>query len=79
MTAFNITERMFEIEVPIFGVGVKQDLSTPPKMVSQVAEGSRSGKYVEIDPGTHMMVMEQRERLVEMLQEFRRGVDDGQA
>lgn len=78
-TAFNITEMMSEIEVPVLAVGGKQDVSAPPKMVSQVAEGSRTGKYVEIDPGTHMMVMEQPERLVEILQEFRRGVDDGQA
>lgn len=78
MAAFEVAERISGIEVPVLAVGGKQDVSMPLEMVSQVAEGSRRGKYIEIDPGTHMMVMEQPERLVEILQEFRRGVDDGQ-
>lgn len=79
MSAFNLTERIMEVEVPVLAVGGKQDVSTPPNMVKQVAEGSKRGKYVEIDPGTHMMVFEQPQRLVEILQDFRRGVDNGRA
>ena len=79
MASFDITGRISEIEVPVLAVGGRQDVSTPPEVVRRVAESSRIGKYIEIDPGTHMMVMEQPERLVEILQEFRRGVDEGHA
>ena len=79
MVAFDVAERFSDIEVPVLAVGGKQDVSTPAKMVSQIAEASKRGKYVEIDPGTHMMVIEQPERLVEILQEFRRSVDEGHA
>ena len=75
---FNVAESISEIEVPVLAVGGKQDVSIPLEMVSQAAEGPRRGRYVEIDLVTHMMVMEQPERLVEVLQELRRGVDDGQ-
>ena len=79
MAAFHVAERISDGEVPVLAVGGKQDVSTPAKMVSQIAEASKRGKYVEIDPGTHMMVIEQPERLVEILQEFRRSVDKGHA
>ncbi len=51
-------ESISEIEVPVLAVGGKRDVSMLLEMVSQVAEGPRRGRCVEIDPGTHMMVME---------------------
>lgn len=77
MSALNITQRNSEIVIPVLAVGGKQDVSTPSDLVRQIAEGSKRGQYVEIDPGSHMMVIEQPERLVEILQDFRKDVDDG--
>lgn len=76
MAASDIMGREKEVEVPILAVGGAQDMSTPPKMVRKVVEGAMRGRYIEIDPGTHMMVMEHAEVLVEILEDFRKAVDD---
>lgn len=75
MAALDCIDRLGEIKVPTLILCGKQDLSTPPSVMKPQFEGLPYGEYVELDPGTHMMVMEQAEAATAELTAFRQRVD----
>ena len=77
LAAFDVTKELqSSLEVPVLAVGGAQDASTPPAIARLPADLARGGlgKYVEIDPGSHIMVMEQADRLVEILLDWRQEI-----
>jgi 3-oxoadipate enol-lactonase len=59
---------------PVLVVCGAQDLSTGPPIMRKTAEAWHA-EYKEINPGTHMMALEQPEQLVEELLAFRQSMD----
>lgn len=53
----------------------QQDLSAIPEALQAIADGIAGCRYVLVDPGTHMMPMEQPDALAGALLEFRRDVE----
>jgi 3-oxoadipate enol-lactonase len=78
MAALDCLSRIPEIDVPILVLAGTQDLSATPEHMIPIHEAAKKSTYVELNPGTHMMAMEQPEAVAAALLEFRRQVDNGQ-
>lgn len=52
-----------------------QDVSATPQYRRQTADGIPGCQYRILDPGTHMIAMEQPDALAGALREFRRDVE----
>ncbi|KAL2788218.1 Alpha/Beta hydrolase protein [Aspergillus keveii] len=76
MAALDCLHRIPEISVPILVLAGKQDASATPEHMKPIYQESPNGTYVELDPGTHMMVMEQPEAVANALLNFRKVVDE---
>ncbi|KIW74283.1 hypothetical protein Z517_12223 [Fonsecaea pedrosoi CBS 271.37] len=68
------------IKCPVLLVCGVQDLSTGPKWMTRLKEACEKGGctlvvYKEVDPGVHMMALEQGEALTKEILEFRQRVD----
>ena len=76
MSGLNTLSRLREIQVPIHVICGKQDASTGPKWMSQLREACVPGRatYTELDPGVHMMALEQGEALANEILRFRDGL-----
>lgn len=76
MSRLDCLDLLAGLDVPILVLAGGKDLSSTPERMRPIAErvGSRA-KYVEIEGGTHMMVMEMAEAVAGNLIEFRKGVD----
>ncbi len=61
--------------VPTLAIAGAQDLSAVPEALQAIANGVPGAQYVLVDPGTHMMPMEQPEALASSLLQFRHDVD----
>jgi len=71
------TDRLGEIHLPTVAIVGQQDLSAIPADLEAIANGVEGCRYVLVDPGTHMMPMEQPDALSAALLQFRRDVDSG--
>jgi 3-oxoadipate enol-lactonase len=78
MAALDCIERLGEIDVPILCLCGQEDASTPPELMKPTFEACKHGEYRELDPGTHMMVMEQAEAAAAELAAFRKRIDEAQ-
>lgn len=67
-----------EIEVPMLVLAGTQDLSSTPERMKPIHEAAKNSSYVELNPGTHMMAMEQPEAVAKALKDFRVRVDASQ-
>jgi 3-oxoadipate enol-lactonase len=76
MADLDCLHRIPEITVPILALAGKQDASATPEHMKPIYQESRDGTYVELDPGTHMMVMEQPGAVTNALLTFRKSVDE---
>ena len=74
MAALGVIGRLPKITVPVLSVAGVQDLSSPPQLLKVIADLTK-GKYIELNPGTHMMVLEQPDVVLKALKEFRSQVD----
>ncbi|KAF9885362.1 Rho GTPase [Aspergillus nanangensis] len=74
MAALDCLHRIPEIKVPILVLAGKQDASSTPERMKPIHEASNNSTYVELDPGTHMMAMEQPELVADALVAFRKHV-----
>ncbi|KIX96262.1 uncharacterized protein Z520_08040 [Fonsecaea multimorphosa CBS 102226] len=68
------------VKCPVLLVCGVQDLSTGPKWMTRLKEACEKGGsglvvYKEVDPGVHMMALEQGEALTREILEFRQRVD----
>ena len=77
MARLDCLHRIPEIDVPILVLAGKQDLSSTPERMKPIHEAARHGSYVELDPGTHMMAMEQPVAVANALLAFRKQVEAG--
>ncbi|KAN0089245.1 alpha/beta-hydrolase [Hyaloscypha variabilis] len=75
MAALDCADRLPEIQVPVLVLAGTQDLSATPAIMKPTAEGCKYGEYRELNPGTHMMVMEQPEAASDELLAFRTRVN----
>ena len=77
MARLDIVNRLNEIRVPTIAIAGQQDLSAIPEALQAIADGIDDCRYVLIDPGTHMMPMEQPDALAGALTQFRNDVESG--
>ena len=70
MAGLDCMQRASDFRGRVLVVCGKQDLSTGPKIMRRTAEAWRA-EYRELDPGTHMMALEQPQELVRELLAFR--------
>ena len=75
MAHLDVLDRLKEIKVPTLVLSGKQDLSSTPAMMEETARRLPYAEYKLIDPGTHMMVMEQPESVAAALVTFRQRLD----
>ena len=78
MAALDCLARIPEIQVPILVLAGTQDLSASPDYMIPIHEAAQRSTYVELNPGTHMMSMEQPEAVAAAMLNFRLQVDNGQ-
>ena len=75
MSGLDTLNRLKEIKCPVHVVCGVQDASTGPKFMKRVVEacdkGSARVEYSELDPGVHMMALEQGEALTAEILWFR--------
>jgi 3-oxoadipate enol-lactonase len=76
MARFHVVNRLPEIAVPTLAVAGAQDVSAVPAAVEITAQGIPLCSYTIIDPGTHMLVLEQADALATTLVRFRHEVDE---
>lgn len=76
MARLDCIDRIPSIEVPILVLAGKQDLSATPEHMKPIHAAAKNSSYVELDPGTHMMAMEQPESVSQALLKFRKQVDE---
>lgn len=77
MARLDVVDRLADIKVPTVAIAGAQDLSSIPAALEAIANGVPRARYVLIDPGTHMMPMEQPETLAASLLQFRHEVEGG--
>lgn len=77
MSGLDTLSRMKEVECPILLVCGVQDASTGPKWMTRLREVCESSVYKEVDPGVHMMALEQGDALTKEILAFRAQVDGG--
>ncbi|GAX07373.1 hypothetical protein IWT5_00106 [Secundilactobacillus silagincola] len=75
MAAGDATETAPNIKVPVLALGGKQDASAVPALMQQMANAYPNSKLVTLDPGTHMMPMEQPQAVSDALAAFYQSVD----
>ena len=71
MARLDVVDRLPEIAAPTLVVAGQQDLSATPEDMRRTARGIPGSEYVLLDPGTHMMPLEQPEALAAELCRFR--------
>lgn len=77
MARLDVVDRLAEIRVPVVAIAGQQDLSAIPEALQAIADGVDGCRYVLVDPGTHMMPMEQPDALASVLLHFRHDVQSG--
>jgi len=73
--AFDVTERLAELEVPVLAIAGENDVMTPPKYAQFVAARVRDGR-VRVVPGAgHLMMAERPSETNEALADFVQSVN----
>jgi 3-oxoadipate enol-lactonase len=75
MARLDVLERVADLDQPVLSLSGKQDLSAHPEDMQRTAEAYRNGEFRSVDPGTHMMPMEQPEPVARELAAFRARVE----
>ncbi|KIW30861.1 uncharacterized protein PV07_02554 [Cladophialophora immunda] len=77
MAQLDCVDRLQELKVPVLVLSGKQDASSTTAMMKEIAEACKgtTADFVEVDPGTHMMVMEMSKPVAEALIRFRESVE----
>jgi 3-oxoadipate enol-lactonase len=75
MARLDVLDKLPGIRVPTVAIAGAQDVSATPEVMRQTANGIPGAEYTLIDPGTHMMPLEQPDALAAELVRFRRAVD----
>jgi 3-oxoadipate enol-lactonase len=75
MAGLDVIDRLRDVRVPALSLAGAQDVSATPDAMRLTAESIPGCKYVLLDPGTHMMPMEQAASVGHALLAFRRETD----
>lgn len=75
MARLDVSEAARTVRQPVLVLSGKQDLSSTPEMMQATAEAYPNSRFVAIDPGTHMMPMEQPAPVAAALAAFRERVE----
>ncbi|MFC6171839.1 alpha/beta fold hydrolase [Loigolactobacillus jiayinensis] len=75
MAAGDATETAGALKMPVLALGGQQDASAIPPIMQQLAAAYPNSKLVSLDPGTHMMPMEQPQAVAEQLTKFYQTVE----
>lgn len=77
MAKLDCLHRLRELKVPVLVLSGRQDLSSTPTLMREIADACVNAdcQFQEVDPGTHMMVMEMPEPVADKLVAFRQKVD----
>ncbi|KAJ9637068.1 hypothetical protein H2204_004992 [Knufia peltigerae] len=77
MATLDCLDRLKELRIPVLVLSGRQDLSSTTPMMKAIAEACKNtdARFEEVDPGTHMMVMEQPKPVADKLIAFREAVD----
>ena len=67
IAAFDVRERLAEVEVPVLAIAGAEDPATPPEMVRLIAETAASGRFEVVDDSAHLLNAEKPERVNELL------------
>lgn len=54
LAAFDVTERLAEIETPVLAIAGSHDVPTPPESLQRIASGVRNGRLVVLDGIGHL-------------------------
>jgi|ERR1700688_1004305 3-oxoadipate enol-lactonase len=71
MSKLDILDRLRELDTPTLVLSGVQDLSTPPEVMRPIAETLPHARFVSINPGSHLMALEQPGAVAEALTGFR--------
>jgi 3-oxoadipate enol-lactonase len=76
MSKLDCLDRLGELQMPVLALAGAQDVSAPPLFLHAIANAVKFGEYRELNPGTHMMPMEQPDAFATELIAFRRRVGE---
>ena len=75
MARLDVFDKLGQLQMPTLVTGGKNDLSTTPDVMLEIARAIPNATYKLIDPGTHMMILEQPAALSAELVAFRKYID----
>ena len=75
MARLDVLDRVGQLQQPTLVIAGKQDLSATPDIMLLTSQAIPNATYELLDPGTHMMVLEQPDTLAEKLVSFRKRVE----
>jgi 3-oxoadipate enol-lactonase len=76
MSKLDCLDRLGELQMPVLALAGAQDVSAPPLFLHAIANAVKFWEYRELNPGTHMMPMEQPDAFATELIAFRRRVGE---
>jgi 3-oxoadipate enol-lactonase len=71
MSKLDVLDRLRGLDMPTLVLSGAQDLSTPPEVMRPIAETLPHAQFVSINPGSHLMALEQPAAVAEALIGFR--------
>ena len=54
LAGFDITDRLYEIELPVLAIAGSDDLPTPPECLRRIASDVKDGRFVQLDGVGHL-------------------------
>lgn len=69
LAAYDLRERLGEIDVPVLAVAGSHDAATPPDSLREIAEGVRRGRYVELEGVAHLAPAERPDEVAALIRE----------
>ncbi len=69
LAEFDVRDRLAEIGVPVLAVAGAEDVSTPPRSLTEIADGVQDGRLVELPGVGHLAPVEAPETVADLLRE----------
>jgi len=67
LAAFDVTDRLHQIEAPVLAVAGGEDLPTPPECLRRIASGVKDGRFVVLDGVGHLAPAEAPAEVAELI------------
>ncbi len=69
VAAFDVRDRLAEIDVPVLAVAGSEDVATPPAKLREIADGVPAGRYVELAGVAHLAPAEAPDEVATLIRE----------